>query len=153
MVEDRFGTLIQELSTAMKIKLGVDARNACQIRYKDKLAAFLCPDTLGEEVQILINVGKPGDGKYRENLLREALRANGTPPPHMGIFAYANNTDALLLFHSLPIEDLTGDFLADILNQLVEKARLWRDSISRGELPPYQPGVGAHHAESPFGLR
>jgi hypothetical protein len=153
MIADRFGTLIEELGTALKVKLAPDAHNACRIRFKDKLAVHIEPDSLGDEVQMIIEIGKPGDGKYRQSLLREALRANGVPPPRLGIFCYGQKSDALLLYHTLPMEDLNGAYLADVLGQLAEKARLWRDAISRGEVPPYQPGKLATRAESPFGLR
>jgi hypothetical protein len=153
MVTDRFGALIEELSTAMKIKLVPDSHNACRIRFKDKLEVYMEPDTSGEVLQVLIDIGKPGEGRFRENLLREALRANGLPSPRIGTFCYGQKSDSLLLFDFLPMEDLNGTRLTDIILQLSEKSRLWRDSIARGEIPPFQSGKPGQRPEGVFGLR
>jgi hypothetical protein len=153
MVTDRFGALIEELSTALKIKLTPDSHNACRIRFKDKLEVYLEPDTSGDLLQMVIDIGTPGEGRYRENLLREALRANGLPFPRYGTFCYGQKADTLLLFDFLPIEDLNGTRLADVINQLSDKARVWRESIAHGELPPFQSGKSGSRPEGVFGLR
>lgn len=153
MVTDRFGALVEELSTALKIKLAPDSHNACKIRMKDKLEVFLEPDPLGDVLQIVIDIGKPGEGKFRENILREALRANGLPFPRLGTFCYGHKVDSLLLFDMVPMEDLNGARLADVINQLADRARLWRDSIAHGELPPFQSGRSGTRPEGVFGLR
>ena len=153
MVTDRFGALIEELSTALKIKLAPDSHNACRIRWKDKLEVYMEPDVSGDMLQVVIEIGKPGDGKFRENILREALRANGLPFPRYGTFCYGQKNDSLLLFDFLPMEDLNGTRLADVITQLSDKARVWRDSIAHGELPPYQSGRAGSRPEGVFGLR
>ena len=140
MVTDRFGALIEELSTALQVKLAPDSHNACRLKFKDKLEVYLQPDATGDELQIVTEIGKPGDGKYRQEIFREALRSNGLPPPRTGIFCYGQKTDTLLLYEFLPMDDLNGIHLADVIAQLSDKARVWRESISRGELPPYRSG-------------
>ena len=153
MVTDRFGALIEELSTALKIKLAPDSHSACRIRFKDKLEVYMEADVSGEMLQMVIDIGKPGDGKFRENLLKEALRANGLPFPRSGTFCYGQKADSLLLYDVLPMEDLNGTRLADVIGQLSDKARVWRDSIAHGEIPPFQSGKATSRPEGVFGLR
>ena len=98
MVTDRFGALIEELSTAMKTQLTPDSHNACKIRFPDKLNVYMEPNASEDEVQVIVEIGKPGEGKFRENIFRESLRANGLPPPRLGIFCYSQKEDSLLLF-------------------------------------------------------
>lgn len=153
MITDRFGALIEELGTVLRVKLTPDSNGACLIRFKDQLGVYLELDSLGEGVQIMVEIGKAGEGKFRENILREALRANGLPPPRTGIFCYSQKKDSLLLYEPLPIEDLTGGRLAEVITQISEKARLWRDSIARGELPPFRSTVGRSTSSGFMGLR
>jgi hypothetical protein len=153
MVTDRFGALIEELSISLKIKLVPDSHGACKILFKDKLAVYMEPDISGEALQMVIDIGKPGEGRFRENLLREALRANGLPFPRYGMFCYGQKGDTLLLFDSLPMEDLNGTRLADVIEQLSNKARVWRESIAHGEIPPFQSGKQGSRSEGVFGLR
>ena len=153
MVTDRFGALIEELAAAMKLKLVPDSHGAVMIRYKDKLQVYIEPDVLGETVSLLIELGKPGEGKYREALLREALRANGQPFPRLGTFCYGQKHESLLLFETSPMEDLTGARLAELIAQLSEKARAWRDSMARGEVPPALSSAAPIRSEGFMGLR
>jgi len=135
MVADRFGTLLEELGSLLQIKLAPDENNACKIRYPDKLELTMALDPSTELLFIIIEIGVPPEGKYRENLFREALRANGSPGPSQGVFCYAKKTDMLLLFEQLTIADLHAPVLAELLQLLCEKAREWKQSISLGEIP------------------
>jgi len=136
MIEDRFGALVQELSDVLHIPFSPDAHNACRIEYPDSIALTLEPDPLGEALIVVIEIAVPGDGKYRENILKEALRANGLPFPRNGSFCYSHKKDMLLLTEQLPFEDLSAQRLAELLESLLEKGRLWKESIDHGEIPP-----------------
>jgi hypothetical protein len=153
MVTDRFGVLIEELAAVTQMKLTPDSHGAIMIRYKDKLEAYVEPDALGDFVHVLIEIGKPGEGKYRENILREALRANGQPEPRLGTFSYGQKRESLLIFETVSMEDLTGARLSELMTQLSDKARVWRDAISRGELPPIQSAAAPVRSEGFMGLR
>ena len=153
MVTDRFGALIEELAAATKMKLAPDSHGSVMIRYKDKLRVYIEPDVLGETVSLLIEIGPPGEGKYRETILREALRANGQPFPRLGTFSYGQKKESLLIFETVPIEDLTGARLSELITQLADKARVWRDSVARGETPPIQPSASPVRSEGFMGLR
>jgi hypothetical protein len=156
MATDRFSALLEELGSAIKMKLAPDAHNACLIRYPDKLGVRMDPDQTGEFLYILIEIEKPGEGRYRESVMREALRANGLPPPRKGIFCFNLNKNLLMLFDQIPFEELTGLQLAEIIEGMSQKARLWRDSISRGEVPAYDMGESpkaASRSEGMFGIR
>lgn len=140
MIADRFGALLEELGAALTLKLAPDAHGACHIRFPDKIELHMEPNSTGEFLNILIELGSPGDGKYKENVFREALKANGLPPPRIGTFCYGKKKDSLLLHEALPFEDIHGQKLADIIQTLLSKARSWKDSLSRGEIPSFRSG-------------
>jgi len=94
-------------------------------------------DARGENVRIGCSLGEPPQGRYRENVMREALKANGLPPPQKGIFAFGKKTESLLLYDELPLNDLSGDKLAEYLSGFILKAELWREAITRGEVPSF----------------
>ena len=150
MIEDRFGALIQELSSVFHIPISPDAHNACRIEYPDSMSLTLEPDPLGELLMVVIEISKPGDGKFRENILKEALRSNGLPFPRIGTFCYSHKKEFLLLTEQIPFEDLSGQRLFEQLESLLEKGRLWKESIEHGELPPIHSAGGA--PRSPGGI-
>lgn len=138
MLTDQFAILIDELSKVLQVKLTPDANNACQIRYPDGLEVRLDPDRLGETLFITCELGPIQQGRYRENLFKEALKVNGLPPPCNGIFAFNPKKETLLLFEQVLFFDLNGIKLSDLITSFSQKARIWKDGINRGDIPSYR---------------
>ena len=88
MITDKFDNLIQELGTVLKIKLKPDKNNACLLRFKNGMQIQLEADSRSEKLILASDLGQIPQGRFRENIFREALKANGLPPPRNGIFAY-----------------------------------------------------------------
>ncbi len=158
MITDRFGALLEELSTTLKMNLKPDSNNSCMIRYPDGIELRMQPSNTEDILYLIVEVGTPAQGRYRENVFREALKANGLPPPRAGIFCYSKIKDLLLIYDALPFDELNGHRLSEIMTQVLERARLWKDSISRGEIPSYRSneltfGSTSGSKSGMFGLR
>lgn len=137
MVTDRFGSLAEDLGKILKIKLSPDTNNCCVIKYKSGLQVTLEPTSDGTSIMIAIELGEIAPGRYRENVLREALKANGLPLPRKGIFAFSKKKDSLLIYDQLLLEELTAEKLFDFLQPLQQKAELWKTAIAQGEVPSF----------------
>lgn len=137
MVAAAFDTLLNELGTVLNIKgLALDENNTCLIRFPTGLEVYIEPSTRGDEqVIVYTKIGELPMGRYREDVLREALKANGYPYPRYGTFAFSENNQQLILFQKLPMKHLTGDRLADFLNILMKRALAWKDEISHNNVP------------------
>ena len=137
MVMDLFESLLQELGHAMKIEdLRPDEHNTCLIRFRDGgLEVQLEPFEKGEFLLIGSTIGVIPPGRYRENVFREALKANGLPPPRHGIFAYIAKSDRLVLFSMLSLREINGEKIAAFLTPYMEKALIWKQHIERGDVP------------------
>lgn len=142
MITDRFGAILEELGTTLNLKLAPDSHGACHIRFPDKIELHMEPNSTNEFLNILIELGSPGDGKYKENVFREALKANGLLQRRVGTFCYGKKNDSLILHEVIAFEDIHGQMLADIVQSLLSKARSWKDSLSRGEIPSFRSEGG-----------
>lgn len=139
MVASLYESLLQELGEQLHIPLRPD-RESCVIEYKDGLRVQLELDRQEEFLRIVSDFGEIAPGRYRENLFREALKSNGLPPPHVGVFALSHNSTHLILFDVLPVRNLTGLHIADFLTPFLEKAKVWREAITTGQLPSVSSG-------------
>ena len=151
MITDTFGSLIEELGNLLKMKLTPGPKNSCAFRLRDQMMVYIEPDKLGERLTILIDITPVPPGKYGENIMREALKANGLPPPRGGIFAYGAKKDALLLFDQTPMDELNAPRLLELTNSLIQKARVWKTAIDRGETPSYQSMESTYGTKSSSG--
>lgn len=155
MVTDLFGSLLQELGHIMGIpELHPDRHNACLIKFPDGLEVQMELDGQGLELTMLSNLGILPPGKYRENVFREALRANGMPQPLNGTFAYSKKADSLVIFHRIPTKELSGDKINTALLPFLEKARYWRETIINNEIPVVSSVyTSSGRSQGMFGLR
>ena len=154
MVTDLFGTILQELSKALNIpNLQPDRNSSCLIRLKDGLEIQLELDRMGLFLIVGADLGSLPPGKYRENLFREALKANGLPYPWNGILAYSKKTDHLVIYDQLNVKNLTGEKVATFLSSFTAKAKVWKDALSREELPAIDQGYTSQPSSGMFGLR
>jgi hypothetical protein len=137
MITDKFGNLLQELGKLLKTKLEPDKNNACLLKFKSGVSVQMELDSRGENLILAADLGTLSQGRYRENVFREALKANGLPPPRNGIFAFGMKNESLVLCDKLSLEELSGQKLADFLLQFTQKAELWMNGIKRGEVPSF----------------
>ena len=137
MIGDKFTNLLEELGKIFKAPLQPDKLGACVLKFKNGLQVQMEMDAKGQNVILAAQLGSISQGRFRENLFREALKANGLPPPRFGIFAYGKKNESLVLCDSLSIEELSGQKLADYLQQFTQKAEIWKNGIERGEVPSY----------------
>lgn len=154
MVTDFFGTLLQELAQALHLpSLQPDANNSCILKFKGEVIVQIEIDRSNQSLVIGSDLGSIPAGRYRENIFTEALKANGMPLPRYGIFAYSKQSDHLVIFDALPIRDLTGTKVADFLPLFVQKARIWKTALERGDIPPLATLYTAGQTSGIFGLK
>ena len=151
MVRELFDSLLDELGGVLEIPdLHPDRNNSCLINYPDGYQVQIEMDPSGQAIIIGSDLGVVPVGRYRENLFKEALKANGMPGPLHGILAFSTKTEHLILFERIPTLHLTGDRMADALGPFNEKAQFWKEALTKGETPI----IGTMHTSGGmFGLR
>lgn len=137
MATDLFSSLLQELSAVLKSgPFNPDSNNSCLLKLPNGMHVQIEPDRKGPYIILGTDLGEvPPPGKYRKELFRAALIHNGLPEPKEGQFAYSKQSNHLVFFKSLPIENLTGEKIAEHLAPLAEKGLIWKEALSRGDVP------------------
>ena len=154
MVTDLFGALLQELGPLLEVPhLHPDRNNSCQVRLKGGLTIQLELDRLAQFLIIGTDLGPVPYGKYRENLFREALKANGMPFPLNGILAYSNKTEHLIMFEKLNAKELNGEKIMTVLTPFIEKANVWKEALVRNEIPALTQHYASERPAGIFGLK
>ncbi|KIC75879.1 putative type III secretion chaperone SycE [Neochlamydia sp. TUME1] len=94
-------------------------------------------------------------GRFRENIFREALKFNHLNKAHEGIFAFSKKTQMFFLFDMLPFDEISGEQVNAIMQNLSEKVTLWKEALNRGEIPTigFSSLTSPEGAGSFFGIR
>lgn len=144
---DVFTTLLQELGKEFQLTLVPDKYNALSLEIPP-LIIQLELDEKQENLFLFTKIIELPPGKFRENVLAEALKINGLPDPRPGIFGYIAATNHLTLHQSYPIKILNGENLAGLFGSFFELAFNWHEAIHRGN-----PSPAGSSSPPPFGLR
>jgi hypothetical protein len=131
MTADRFAELLAELGVELGISLHPDKRGACRLRIDETYHVQLECDGSQENLIVFSFLCELPPGKFRENILKDALKAN-TPYPLHGALSYSERNNQLALHASLRLSQLNGKLLADFLVAFMEKAKQWRQAVETG---------------------
>ena len=130
---NRFEELLKELGREYSLSLHPDHRGACQLNIEGILHVQLSCEEEKERLLIACFICETPAGKFRENILKTALKHNYLQP--LGaILAYSEKNNQLTLFQYIPLASLQGKGLVQPLNLFIAKAKEWRTGVETGAL-------------------
>ncbi len=129
---DPLQQLLSLLGEELHLKLHIDHHSSCSIRLSSNLIVQLQLNDTQEDLLLFAKLGEVPPGKFRENFLTSALKANGGPDPIPGILGYIGRNDQLALFQSYPLRILEKETLLPLFGGFVAMAVQWRDALERG---------------------
>jgi len=132
---DVFQELLWDLGELVDLPLHVDKNNACKLLLNEKLAVQLEMDRDGERLLVASFISEIPPGKFRENVLKDALKVNSSYHP-FGSFAYLEKNNQLILHQYLNTSDLSAEKLAKHLEVFIEEAEEWRAALASGASAP-----------------
>lgn len=133
-----FHELIHDLGERIGVDLAPDANNACLIVLQERYRIHLELHKQTQELLICSDVGILPPGRYREEMFRACLKANGQPFPRFGKFGFNEKKNTLVFFELIPSDILNGESLQNYLTVFADKLRLWQDAVERGDFPTTQ---------------
>ncbi len=150
-----FHELIHDLGELVGANLELDAKEACTLEVNQKFKVQIELDPSKEKILFLAMVSELPPGKFRENILRDGLKANYTAEEKQGVLAYIERQNSLVLFDYLLVDGIDKEILFQRLQKFIERALTWHTAIDNGhsapdlgEIPPSKNTQGPM-----FGLR
>jgi hypothetical protein len=147
---DTFAQLLSDLGLLLDIPLFPDKRCACKLNIEDALHVQLEPDANREKLLLFCFLAEIPPGKFRENVLRDALKTNADLT--MGTLGFSERNNQLVLFAYLSFHPLTAKELLDFLSLFVAKAQSWKQAIATGQTVNLCP-ESVQKPLSPFDLK
>lgn len=132
---DPFEQLIQELSHHLDVPLHLQEKDSCAILVNELLVVQIELTKDLQKVLLGSHLGEVAPGKYREELLKEALKYNHRNYPDLGILGFEPSSKQLALFDTIGLDKLNGEILAAYFPIFVERAKLWQEALRKGSYP------------------
>ncbi len=135
---DPFHSLLESLGSLIGVPLHPDHGQKCRLNINHQTFVQLEDETHKNRILIAAFICDIPLGKFRELVLKEALKENNLYP-RVATFSYCEKNNKLSLFMYAYYTELNGEKLADILATFLEKLFNWKTGIETGHLPQRSP--------------
>ncbi len=129
---NKFEELIKELGAILHIPLEAENGIACKLNIEQILHVQLEYEESKQEILIASFLASIPAGKFREETLLAALKANHDIDS-LGSFAYSDKNTMLALQLYLPIS-ITAEELNQKLKEFIEKGKKWKEAVDQGRI-------------------
>lgn len=136
MITDKFEIILKDLSQHLNINLRPDEHHSCLIVLEDKLKIQLELDPTETHLVLGCILGEVPSGKFREEVLFQALKENGKRYPRLGTFAFSRKLNSLVLFEMLLTDAHPTETILTILTPFIRKAKAWSEALAQGQFKP-----------------
>lgn len=131
---DKFAILLDDFGTLIQVPLHPDHHRKCHLSINGELHLQITEDEQKDRILIATFIGEIPPGKFRETILKEALKENDLFP-RLGTLSYSERNNQLALTSFVSFSRLDGEKLADFLELFIEKAFSWRVALTTGQIP------------------
>ncbi|MBS3904593.1 MAG: CesT family type III secretion system chaperone [Simkania sp.] len=146
-----FEDLLKDLASLMDLPLHVDHRGVCCLRVDDQFEVQMEVGKKNDLI-ILAFINELGPGKFREEVLKEGLKANNQLLPG-GIVSFSGKTNQLVIYKRLPNELLNAQSVLETLSSLIDYATQWLVSLKEGKTAPAFLVTRSASSGLPFGMK
>jgi hypothetical protein len=127
-----FEQLIAALSQSLGISLQTEKGTICKLLIHESLKVQLEYEPSFERILIACFICELPPGKFREDVLKEALKANDSLT-RLGTFGYSEKNNSLAYFLYVS-EKKDANAISEILMRFAETADVWKKAIESGQL-------------------
>lgn len=130
----QFEKVIRDVSEFLQLDLKPDESGAIGLKLRD-FYVQIEPDEKQENLLIFSPIGDVPEGRYREDILEQALRSNAFPPPNLGILCMSKKTGKFYIYESFPMRYVSKEQLFATLPPLLEKVKMWKEALEHAQIP------------------
>ncbi|GAB4186710.1 MAG: hypothetical protein Tsb0015_04760 [Simkaniaceae bacterium] len=127
---DKFDNLLFELGKILNVELHPDQNRSCLMVINDEYRVQLEMDGRDDSLLFGSLIHEIPPGRFRENVLKDALKYNNIPPPQrIGTLGYIDKINVLSLFDFLEGHSLAPQKVADHLSRFIECLIAWKQAL------------------------
>lgn len=151
MVSSLFEIILKDFESFFQCSLQPDENNSCLIKLASGISIQI---ELNRQGQLLVGcrLGSIPMSRYRDNLIREALKFNEATFPSTGVFGFSQKSSQLILYMLIPPHQFNSASISKLMPPFIAKARKWKEAIAKGETPTIQQASSKKMASGLFDL-
>ncbi len=128
-----FEKLLQEIGDIINIPLQAQDGYLCLLEINHNLQIQIEDDPVRQKILLVCFIAEIAAGKFRETILKEALKANFFPS-RIGTFSYLEKTNSLS-FYTYVENTISAEELSVILERCISVGNTWYQAIKNSQIP------------------
>ncbi len=129
-------SILKDLEPYFSCKLEFDKNNSCLIALPNKPSIQIEFTRYG---MLLVACGLGiVEGRFRDFVFKEALRANYFYLPSQGAFGFSKKSNQLYIYIMLDPQILNKNDLGAFFNPLIQRATKWAEYLAKNDIPPLE---------------
>lgn len=132
----KYNDLIFDLSNRLNRKLKPDKNNCVTLLIEQKVTVQIETDRNEEFLIIGAFIAELPPGKFREHILRDALKANSLYKNTSQVLSYMKNENHLIIHKKMLLEAISSDNLFKEIKNISSRAKKWLESLDNGRSCP-----------------
>jgi len=128
--------LIADLSDRLGEDLFPDIHGVVTLIVEKRVKFHIESDSVEEFMILGATISELPPGKFRENILKDALKANSRINVNPGVLSYAGRENLLVIHTKLFIQGTSVDEMILRIKQLTSRAKKWMGAINEGRSCP-----------------
>jgi len=134
MPKSILANFVEDLTQGLGLNLDIEDSPSYTLTIRDH-EVQLELDNTGDCIVVSVVLGKVPSGRYREDILEQALRSNGFPPPFFGIIGYSLEGDILVLHRKFHASKLSKKLIMDSIPPFIQMAEEWSRALGASSVP------------------
>ena len=128
--------LIADLSERLGIEIYPDLNNVVVLKIEKSVKIHIEADDVEEFLILGAFIDELPPGKFRENILKNGLKANYLVNKNPAILSYLGRENILTLHRRYLIDSIDVEELITQIKAITERAQKWQASIESGHAAP-----------------
>jgi hypothetical protein len=129
-----FEELLKELSPLVGFPLHIDHHHVCCLWAGDTLKVQIEQNKEGH-ITLAAFLSELGPGKFREEVFKESLKANGQFIPG-GVLSFSSKNNQLVLHHFVLREIMNAQNVFESMTALIHYGLQWQTALNEGKTAP-----------------
>lgn len=134
--------IIKILSEDLDVDLYLDANQSCCIILNDAIKIQLELDKSRQNLILASHLFELAPGKFRENVLKAAIKSNYGLEKGIGTLSYLPRNSALVLYEIIPLVFLTESKLFSLFMSFYQKGLFWIENLKSSSIPQFISSKG-----------
>lgn len=150
---EKYEQIMEELGDLLGVSLESEGTPMRRLAIQEKFILQFEPSRESDDLFIIAIISEIPPGKFREKVLKAALKENENASYDQGIMGFIETQNLLSMHVKYPLRGAKAEKILELLPAFLEKAESWYDALQVGRAGPNTSDIQSDDKPPQFGMK